>query len=151
MGIDLDEARASGMSPRKVARLLLAQPAGARVWREIGGWNAVPEHVAMQQQAMHLQIVINHAQSGSKSSPPKPPAPPVGLIEERRRKKAQAETHESKARAFLAVTDTPEMRQEIEDRIASWGDLSKLQRGSQVNDFTRERMAQWNADPADTR
>lgn len=151
MGIDLDDARASGMSPRKIARLLLAQPAGARVWREIGGWNAVPEEVAMQQQAMHLQVVIHHAQSGAKSSPPKPPAPPVGLIEERRRKKVQAQTHEAKARAFLAATDTPEMRREIEDRIASWGDLSKLQRSSQVNEATRERMAQWDAPPPGAR
>lgn len=144
MGIDLDEARASGMSPRKVARLLLAQPAGARVWREIGGWQALPEDVVMQHQQMHLQVVIHHAQGGGKGSAPKPPTPPVGLIEQRRRARVQAETHESKARAFLQVTDTPEMRAELEKRLAAWGDMAQHQRGNQVNAFSRERMADWD-------
>lgn len=143
LGFDLDHARASGVSPRKLARLLLAQPAGARIWQEIGGWQALPEAVVMQHQQMHLDVVIHHAQSGQKGSPPKPPAPPVGLIEKRRREKTRAATHESKARAFLEATDTPDMRAELEARLASWGDVSKLKASSQMNAFARERMADW--------
>lgn len=143
MGIDLDRARAENMSPRKVARLLMAQPAGARVWQEIGGWKALPEHVVMQHQQIYVDTLIHHAQSGAKGSPPKPPSAPKGLIEERRRKLVQAVTHEAKAYAFKAATESPDMKKLIEERLALWGEMSQHTEASKLNKFARERMAEW--------
>lgn len=126
-----------------MARLLLSQPAGARVWQEIGGWNALSEAALIAQQQTHLQLLIQHAQSGAHGSPPKPPAPPVGLIEQRRREAHRVATHEQKALAYRAVADRPEFKAMIEERLASWGDLSKFTKGAELNRFANERMATW--------
>lgn len=131
------------MRPSKVARLLLQQPAGARVWQELGGWRALPEHVVMAQQQIYVQVLIAHGQSGGNGRPPKAPEPPLGRIEERLRAKVRAETHEERAYAFKAATERPDMRKLIEERLASWGDLRQHTEAAKLNRQARERMAEW--------
>lgn len=131
------------MRPSKVARLLFAQQPGARVWQELGGWDALPMDVVMQQQQIYVNVLIAHGQSGDKSKPPPAPEPPLGRIEERQRAQVRAATHEDKARAYIEATRSPDMQQLIEERLKSWGDLAEHTEASRLNRQARERMAEW--------
>lgn len=143
LGIDLDEARAGGMRPSKVARLLLAQQPGARVWQELGGWDALPLDVVMAQQQIYVDVLIAHGQSGQSGKPPAPPTPPLGKIEERLRAVVRAATHEDKARAFIEATKAPDMQAMIEERLKTWGNISEHTEASRLNRQARQRMAEW--------
>ena len=131
------------MRPSKVARLLLAQQPGARVWQELGGWDALPMEVVMQQQQIYVDVLIAHGQSGDRGKPPAAPTPPIGRIEERLRAEVRAATHEDKARAFIKVTQAPDMRKLIEERLASWGDMRQHTEAAMLNRQARQRMAEW--------
>lgn len=131
------------MRPSKVARLLFAQQPGARVWQELGGWDALPLDVVMQQQAIYVQVLIAHGQSGESGRAPSPPTAPLGRIEERKRAEVRAATHEEKARAYIAATQSPDMRKLIEERLASWGDMRQHTEAARLNRQARERMSEW--------
>lgn len=131
------------MRPSKVARLLLNQPPGARVFQELGGWDALPMDVVMQQQQIYVDVLIAHGQGDGKGKPPSPPVPPVGRIEERLRAEARAVTHEDKATAFIEATGSDDMRKLIEERLKGWGDMHEHTEASRLNRQARERMSEW--------
>lgn len=134
----LDEVVREGrFGPRKVARLLLAQPGGAQVWQEIGGWRALPDEVVALEQVRFTLVAINSEKA------PKPPTPPVGRIEERRRKAETARKFVKGAERFKKALDEG-MREEMERRLKAWpASWKKGTQGAELNARNAARMASW--------
>ena len=138
MGIDLGSIRESGLSPRRVARLLLTQPGGAEVWQEIGGWKALPDALVASMQIQYAIIATNS------EKPPKPPKPPIGRLQERKKKQDLTSRFEKGAESHKAWLDAG-AREEMQKRLAAWGpNWRKGTAGQKVNEEMARRRAQWD-------
>ena len=137
MGIDLERIKESGLSPRRVARLLLTQPGGAEIWQEIGGWKALPDGLVASMQIQYAIIATNS------EKPPKPPKPPVGRLQERKRKKSVQDRFIKGAEAHKAWLDAG-AREEMQKRLAAWGpNWRKGTAGSQKDQEMARRRESW--------
>lgn len=142
-GVDLEAAMAGAMRPSRVARLLLARPPGSAIWQELGGWQALTGAEVQLVMLRHLTVQVN---SDPKKPAPKEPRPPIGLIEQRAREAERRQRIDQNAPAHRAMWDDPEVRAEMEARLAAWGDITGRAKAREQHQAVAARMRGW-ADP----